>query len=192
MSHIDLTKQKELLQLCKLEQSILTEGKINSDEEGYFPSKEDEERVKDLYTLQEKYSYGWYIATESLEDQIKSINKFKEFIIELSKDSEKQDNEEELKFTWTDKEDEDLVKNGITVLWALGRTKSIQKFVEDLSYKIGYKCDWSWSAGRAHIEIPKEAIDKYHELIDYHFIAKYIVEYSEETYNNENYFKIIS
>lgn len=82
MQYIDITKQKELLELCKLEQSILTAGKINSDEEGYFPCPEDEERLTELIKLQDKYTYGWYIARECLEDQIKSINKFKAYIIE--------------------------------------------------------------------------------------------------------------
>ena len=76
-------KQKELLELCKLEQSILSDGKINPDKDGYFPCEADSERVSVLYKLQEKYSYGWYIAEESLEDQIKSINKFKAYIIDL-------------------------------------------------------------------------------------------------------------
>ena len=82
MQYIDITKQKELLELCKLEQSILIAGKINSDEEGYFPCPEDEERLTELIKLQDKYTYGWYIARECLEDQIKSINKFKAYIIE--------------------------------------------------------------------------------------------------------------
>lgn len=79
---IDITKQKELLELCKLEQSILTDGKINPDTEGYFPCAEDEPRVKEFAKLQDKYTYGWYIARECLEDQIKSINRFKTYIIE--------------------------------------------------------------------------------------------------------------
>lgn len=51
-------------------------------------------------------------------------------------------------FTWTDQEDEELYKNGCTIMWVAGRTKSIQNFVEKLSYKIGHKCDFSFSAGR--------------------------------------------
>ena len=82
MQYIDITKQKELLDLCKLEQSILTDGKIKPDAEGYFPCVEDEERLSELIKLQEEYTYGWYIARECLEDQIKSINKFKAYIIE--------------------------------------------------------------------------------------------------------------
>lgn len=82
MQYIDITKQRELLELCKLEQSILTGGKINPDKEGLFPSEEDNKRVSELGKLQEKYTYGWYIARECLEDQIKSINRFKAYIIE--------------------------------------------------------------------------------------------------------------
>ena len=82
MQYIDITKQKELLDLCKLEQSILIDGKINPDVEGCFPCLEDEERLTELIKLQDKYTYGWYIARECLEEQIKSINKFKAYIIE--------------------------------------------------------------------------------------------------------------
>ena len=82
MQSIDITKQKELLELCKLEQSILTEGKINPDAKGYFPCAEDEKRLSELIKLQDKYTYGWYIAKEGIEDQIKSINEFKVYIIE--------------------------------------------------------------------------------------------------------------
>lgn len=35
-------------------------------------------------------------------------------------------------FTWTDQEDEELYKNGITIMWAAGRTKSIQKFCGEI------------------------------------------------------------
>ncbi len=52
-------------------------------------------------------------------------------------------------FTWTDREDEEIYKNGYTIMWVTGRTKSIQNFVEKLSYKIGYKCDFSFSSIRA-------------------------------------------
>ena len=75
-------KIQELITLCKLESSILVDGKINPDEEGYFACENDKERIIDLVKLQEKYTYGWYIAAESLEEQIKSINEFKKYIIE--------------------------------------------------------------------------------------------------------------
>ena len=64
-----------------------------------------------------------------------------------------------MKFTCTDKEDEELYRNGITIMWMAGRSKAIQKFVEALSYKIGSKCDFSFTAGRAHIDVLKDGYD---------------------------------
>lgn len=97
-----------------------------------------------------------------------------------------------MKFTWTDKEDEELYKNGITIMWMAGRSKAIQKFVEALSYKIGRKCDFAFSAGRAHIDVPNEVYDKALEVIsDKDFMKQFIVQYSRETYENETYCEVI-
>ena len=97
-----------------------------------------------------------------------------------------------MKFTWTDKEDDELYKNGITVFWVSGRTKAIQRFVEVLSYKIGSKCDFSFTAGRAHIDVSKDGYDKAIEVInDKEFMKQFIVPYSTESYDNESYFEII-
>ena len=97
-----------------------------------------------------------------------------------------------MSFIWTDKEDEELYRNGITVIWLVGRTKSIQRFVEALSYKIGSKCDFAFTAGRAHIDVSK---DKYGEALDVvndkEFMKEFIVPYSEETYNNETYLEVL-
>lgn len=94
-----------------------------------------------------------------------------------------------MKFAWTDKE---IYKNGITVIWAVGRSKAIQRFVEALSYKIGYKCDFAFTAGRAHIDTSREAYGKCLEAInDKEFINQFIVPYSKETYENETYFELI-
>lgn len=96
----------------------------------------------------------------------------------------------EPKFTWTDKEDPELYKNGATILWVAGRSKAIQKFVEALSYKIDSKCDFSFTAGRAHIDVSKEATSKAIEAINNEeFMKQFIVPYSSETYNNETYFE---
>jgi hypothetical protein len=95
-------------------------------------------------------------------------------------------------FTWADEEDEELYRNGSTILLVCGRTKAIQKFIEDLSYKIGYKCDFAFSAGRAHIDVPKEHADEAIEVIsDDKFMNKYIVHYSNESYENETYFEVL-
>lgn len=97
-----------------------------------------------------------------------------------------------MQFTWTDKEDEELYKNGITIMWMSGRTKAIQKFIEALSYKIDSKCDFSFSAGRAHIDVSKEAYDKAIEAInDKEFMKKFIIPYSRESYDNETYCEVI-
>ena len=97
---------------------------------------------------------------------------------------------EEEKFTWSDKEDPELYKNGSTILWVAGRSKAIQKFVEALSYRIDSKCDFSFTAGIAHIDVTKEAVSKALETInDEEFMKQFIVPYSRETYDNETYFE---
>lgn len=97
-----------------------------------------------------------------------------------------------MQFTWTDKEDEELYRNGITIRWAAGRTKAIQKFVEALSYKIGSKCDFSFTAGRAHIDVSMNSYEKALEVINNEeFMNQFIVPYSKETYDNETYFELL-
>ena len=97
-----------------------------------------------------------------------------------------------MKFTWSDKEDEELYKNGITIMWMVGRTKAIQKFIEALSYRIDSKCDFSFTAGRAHIDVLKDGYDKAIEAVnDEEFMRQFIVPYSEETYDNETYCEVI-
>lgn len=95
-------------------------------------------------------------------------------------------------FTWTDKEDDELYRNGITIMWMTGKSKAIQKFVEALSYKIGSKCDFSFTAGRAHIDVSKDSYDKAIEAInDEEFMSQFIIPYSSESYDNETYCEII-
>ena len=95
------------------------------------------------------------------------------------------------KFVWTDKEDHYLAKYGITILYVTGRSKAIQKFVEELSYKIGSKCDFGTFCGRSHIDVSPDYVDKALEAINEKcFMDKFIVPYSEESYNNETYFDI--
>ena len=97
-----------------------------------------------------------------------------------------------MEFTWTDKEDDELYRNGITIMWMSGRSKAIQKFVEALSYKIGSKCDFSFNAGRAHIDVSKNSYDKAVEAInDEEFMSQFIVPYSNESYDNETYCEIL-
>ena len=98
-----------------------------------------------------------------------------------------------MQFTWyDDREDEELYLNGVSVMWVAGRTKAIQKFVEALSYKIGSKCDFSFTAGRAHIDCFKDVYDKALEAVnDPEFMNQFIIPYSEESYYNETYFEIL-
>lgn len=97
-----------------------------------------------------------------------------------------------MEFTWTDKEDEELFKNGKRIMLVTGKAKAIQKFVEALSYKIGYKCDWSFFAGRAHIDVPAEAYDKAAEAItDNKFMKQFISPFSMDSIANETYFEVL-
>ena len=96
----------------------------------------------------------------------------------------------ENEFTRSDSEDTELYRNGVTFMWAAGRTKAIQKFVEELSYKAGHKCNFAWTAGRAHMDTSREGLSKVMETIrDGKFVNKFIVPYSKESYNDETYFE---
>lgn len=108
-----------------------------------------------------------------------------------SVDAKKALKSEDVHFTWTDTEDDELYKNGITIIWVVGRQKAIQKFVEALSYKIGYKCDFAFTAGRAHIDVSQEGYAKASDVLNQGFVNQFIVPYSKETYENETYFELI-
>lgn len=80
-----MTKLQEIANLTALEMDIIQFGKIEKRvEHEPFESAFDFERLKRFHfdELQDKYNYGWYIAEESLEEQIKSIEKFKLYIME--------------------------------------------------------------------------------------------------------------
>lgn len=95
-------------------------------------------------------------------------------------------------WTWSDKEDDFLYHHGKTILCVAGRTKAIQAFIEALSHKIGSKCDFAFAAGRAHIDVHPEAVDKaLTTLQDDTFLNQFLVPYSEESYRNETYFQIL-
>lgn len=84
-------KLMEIKALAELKVDIIKNGKIRqqeSDSDGFeypFPCKEDEDRIKELNSIMNKYSYGWYIATETLEEQLLSITKFEEYILGVTK-----------------------------------------------------------------------------------------------------------
>lgn len=95
----------------------------------------------------------------------------------------------DINFTWDlDKEDPEIVKNGLVLTWLVGRSSAIQKFIEALSYKIGYKCDFAFTAGRAHIDVPRDGYAEARKALeDTDFIKPFIVPYSNESYDNGTY-----
>ena len=97
------------------------------------------------------------------------------------------------KFKWDkNKEDRELYMNGIVCAWFAGRTTSIQRLVEELSYKTGHKCDFSWFSGRAHIDVMPEGVNSVTKLLnDEIFMKDFIVPYSRETYDNGTYLERI-
>lgn len=80
-----MTKLQEIMNLTMLEADIIQFGKIENDEDEFCPSttRHDTERLSkfNFFKLQNKYSYGWNISDDSLEDQIKEIERFKLFIL---------------------------------------------------------------------------------------------------------------
>ena len=85
-----MTKLQEIMNLTMLETDIIQFGKIENNEDEFYPSttRHDTERLSkfNFFKLQNKYNYGWYIADDSLEDQIKEIEKFKLYIMENYKE----------------------------------------------------------------------------------------------------------
>ena len=68
---------KDIEKLCKVENFILSNGRAIVEE--------DEEIIKAIEVIMDDYTYGWYIYEEDLFEQLKSINKFKLFILNLLK-----------------------------------------------------------------------------------------------------------
>lgn len=80
-----MTKLQEIANLTTLELMIIQFGKIEKETiDKPFARKLDDELLNRyyFYDLQDKYTYGWYIAEETLEEQIKSIEKFKLYIMD--------------------------------------------------------------------------------------------------------------
>ena len=73
--------------LTELKLDIIKNGKIRQTETmccGFrepFECEEDISRVKGLHSVMDKYTYGWYIAEETLEEQLQSITKFEQYIL---------------------------------------------------------------------------------------------------------------
>ncbi len=73
--------------LAELKLDIIKNGKIRRLENCPYNEipcthKDDEDRVKGLYSLMDKYTYGWYIVTETLEEQLASITRFELYILD--------------------------------------------------------------------------------------------------------------
>lgn len=84
-----MTKLQEIANLTTLEMAIIQFGKIEKETiDEPFARKLDDEILNKyrFYELQDKYTYGWYIAEETLEEQIKSIEKFKLYIMDNYKE----------------------------------------------------------------------------------------------------------
>ena len=71
-----MTQLEELLMLTKIEEYIILNGKIETEND--FILKDNY-----FYDLQDKYNYGWDIVKDDTIGQISMINKFKEYIIEV-------------------------------------------------------------------------------------------------------------
>lgn len=86
-------KLMDIKVLAELKLDIIKNGKIRQMKKGFdgveyveypFPCKEDEGRIRGLESVMDKYTYGWYIATESLEEQLQSITKFEQYILSIA------------------------------------------------------------------------------------------------------------
>lgn len=84
-----MTKYQEILNLTMLEADIIQFGKIEKRNDSEpFESDYDKKRLERyrFHELQNKYTYGWYIAEDSLDEQIKQIELFKVYIMENYKE----------------------------------------------------------------------------------------------------------
>lgn len=79
-----MTKLQEIANLTALELDLIQFGKVEKRvEDEPFETEFDSERLDRFHfdKLQEKYTYGWHIAEQSLEEQLRSIEKFKLYIL---------------------------------------------------------------------------------------------------------------
>ena len=71
----NLKKIKDIEKLCKVENFIL-----NNDS---AITKQDKEILRIAENVMQDYTYGWYIYEENIIEQLRSINKFKVYILDL-------------------------------------------------------------------------------------------------------------
>ena len=91
-------------------------------------------------------------------------------------------------WTWSDREDSEILENGVTVFYVDGSKEIIQDFVEKASYRIGYKVDFSYMGVIAHIDTFLEGAKLLKELIkNKNFMKNFLCDYDT---NPEKYFMI--
>lgn len=93
-------------------------------------------------------------------------------------------------FTWTDSMDHEIDESGVIFLKGEGRSKAIQRFCEDLSRLVQYKCDWAFLGGRFYMKVMPEglsAVEAALENLDW--VMRYCVRYSQDSINDNTFFK---
>ena len=71
----NIKRIKDIEKLCKVENFILSNNSAIT--------KQDKEILKIVESIMQYYNYGWYIYDENIIEQLKSINKFKVWILDL-------------------------------------------------------------------------------------------------------------
>lgn len=93
-------------------------------------------------------------------------------------------------FTWEDTIDSEIEEKGTVFMSGCGRSQAIQRFAEDLSNLVQYKCDWSFAAGRFYMRVLPEGIPAVKAaLANEDWLRRYRVDYSEESWTNGTYFE---
>lgn len=93
-------------------------------------------------------------------------------------------------FTWGTYMDSEIDRNGITIMRGNGKREAIQRFVEDLSNLIQYKCDWCFIGGRFYIKCLSEALPAVKVALENdEWFKRYCVDYSDITWDNGTYFE---
>lgn len=98
-------------------------------------------------------------------------------------------------FTWGDVIDQDISKDGIAFLYGVGSQRAIQKFCEDISNLIGYKCDWSYAAGRFRMKVLPEGLDAVRVALENNeWVQRYVRPLSQQSIEDgtadfDNYFE---
>ena len=89
-----------------------------------------------------------------------------------------------------EKEDPDIYRHGITILWAAGSKVAINNMCRQLSKDCGVKVDWSYTGGRAHIDTMPDNVEIVMSFLNKNdtYLNQFICDY--ETDSNM-YFEIL-